>query len=320
MSKIIKIKSTKKNNDEKYYFKDILEEEDRIKISDTRSIYKCKIKYIYEAFNNNEIKLSEDNRMIDNSRIDVLKCNFDMNKCDSIILAEAEFDVSNTVNKLNLDESDESDDSNRSNSFDSDEFEYYSEIINKYLVIDGQHRLTMITKLNNNDPIMDQYISLDIRQCKTKEEFKSYIDSTNNRKNFSSDQLRSFKFPRLRELLTDKYPDCFTTCIRIDESIFKTELFKTNLFEDFNVTPEMIANKLISINDFFKTIEDKSKLSSTRDMTKKSYIRPRTKSEKSNFFLGLDEKCKWMKLLDIEYNEYLNEWNNIYKQNSRSKK
>jgi len=328
MSNIIKIKVRKINEvddtSQKYYLKDLLEVEDKIKISDTRSIYKCKIKYIYEAFSNNEIILSEDNRMIDNSRIDSLKYNFNTNKCDSVILAEAEFDTINKINKSN--ESDildpyDSDKSNISESDNSDEFDDYSEIINKYLVIDGQHRITMITKLNNNDPIMEQYISLDIRKCKTREEFKNYIDSTNDRKNFSSDQLRSFKFPRLRELLTNKYHDCFTIgYIRIDESTFKTELFKTKLFEDFNITSETILDKLISINDFFKTLEDKSKLSTTKNMTKKSYIKDRSISEKMNFFLGLDSKCNWIKLLDIDSNEFLNEWNKIYNQNSRSRK
>ena len=335
MSKKIKIKVTKKNDNvsnisKRYNFKDILEIQDKLKFSDIKTIYKCKIKYIYEAFKNNEIQLSEDNRMIDNFRVNELKDNFDINKCDFIILAELKDNIANTINKLDSsnklsDDSDSSDNSDDS-SDESDESESSDDIVdeleisNKYLIIDGQHRITMITKLDIKDPIMEKYISLDIRQCKTREEFKNYIDSTNDRKNFSSDQLRSFKFPRLRQLLTDKYHDCFTTpYIKIDESTFKTELFKTNLFEDFNITPEIIVDKLISINDFFRTLEDKSKLSTTYNLTRKSYVKERSKSEKMNFFLGLDEKCKWVKLLDIETNEFLNEWLNIFK-NSKSKK
>lgn len=344
MSNKIKIKVTKKNDNvsnisKRYNFKDILEIQDKLKFSDIKTIYKCKIKYIYEAFKTNEIQFSEDNRMIDNSRVNELKDNFDINKCDFIILAELKNNIANTINKLessndsfdelsDISSDDDSDDISDSDNETSDETSDESNDLldvssnsYKYLIIDGQHRITMITKLDIKDPIMEKYVSLDIRQCKTREEFKNYIDSTNDRKNFSSDQLRSFKFPRLRELFTDKYQDCFTTSyIKINETTFKEELFKTNLFEDFNITPEIIVDKLMSINDFFRTIEDKSKLSTTHNLTKKSYVKERSKSEKMNFFLGLDEKCRWIKLLDIETNEFLNEWIKIYNKYSRTKK
>lgn len=115
--------------------------------------------------------------MIDNSRIDELRDNFDINKCDLIILAELKENIANLMDEsVSSDELDESD--------GTDEFYDYSENINKYLIIDGQHRITMITQLSNSDPIMEEYILLDIRQCKTEREFKNYIDSTNNRKIF----------------------------------------------------------------------------------------------------------------------------------------
>ena len=121
-------------------FNDILESGEKINLSKKRIIYKCKIKYIREAYTNNELSLSEHNRMIDNSRMEDLKANFSIDKCDSVILAKC----------INLEQP-------------------------LYQIIDGQHRITMITQLKYDNPIMEEYILLDIRQCDNDEEFKEYI-------------------------------------------------------------------------------------------------------------------------------------------------
>ena len=55
-------------------------------------------------------------------------------------------------------------------------------------------------------------------------------------------------------------------------------------------------------------------------MTKKTYIKHRTKAEQVNFFLGLDTKYHWMKLLDCESTEMKMEWDKIFNQFSKSKK
>ena len=264
----------KESEEETITFNDILESGEQIKLSDKRIIYKCKIKFICEAYTNNELSLSEHNRMIDNSRMEDLKANFSIDKCDSVILAKC----------INLEQP-------------------------LYQIIDGQHRITMITQLEYDNPIMEEYILLDIRQCDNDEEFKEYINSTNNRKNFSSNQLRSFKYPMLKELLLNYFPQAFTAAyIKLDETVFKQELFKTRAFEDFDISPEVIVEQLKCINNFFKVIEDKSKLSTTHNLTKKSYVKHRAKSEQLNFFLGLDVKCQWMKLLDFTPFEFLTEW------------
>ena len=73
--------------------------------------------------------------MIDNSRMEDLKANFSIDKCDSVILAKC----------INLEQP-------------------------LYQIIDGQHRITMITQLENDNPIMEEYILLDIHQCDNDEE------------------------------------------------------------------------------------------------------------------------------------------------------
>ena len=274
----------KESEEENITFNDILESGEKINLSEKRIIYKCKIKYIREAYTNNELSLSEHNRMIDNSRMEDLKANFSIDKCDSVILAKC----------INL---------------DVEQSLYHQGEQSLYQIIDGQHRITMITQLEYDNPIMEEYILLDIRQCDNDEEFKEYINSTNNRKNFSSNQLRTFKYPMLKELLLNYFPQAFTAAyIKLDETVFKQELFKTQAFEDFDISPELIVEQLKCINNFFKVIVDKSKLSTTHNLTKKSYVKHRAKSEQLNFFLGLDVKCQWMKLLDFTPFEFLTEW------------
>ena len=320
-------------DDEEFTFKDVLENEEELKLSNTRSIYKCKIKFIYEAFHKGEISLSEHNRMIDNSRIEELKCNFDINKCDSIILAAClgrqplVVGIGRqplVVGQQPLVESDALYNGHATSDALCNGYVMVMQwACNGHAIIDGQHRVTMITQLDTNDPIMEACILLDVRKCKDDEEFKEYINSTNNRKNFSCNQLRSFKYPILKDILIGKFlPHGIFTLpyVKLEESLFKSELFKSRLFEDFEITPVLIVDKLIIINDFFKKIEDKSKLSTTCNMTKKTYIKHRTKAEQVNFFLGLDTKYHWMKLLDCESTEMKMEWDKIFNQFSKSKK
>lgn len=265
-------------------FKNYLEKDNSKQIYDNgnRIIYKCLIKHIILALNNDEIIFSENNRMVDNNRLKEF-INFESLKCDPIILGER------------LDKN------------------------SKFDIIDGQHRLTFLKNINllqlsdsYVDKILNNYIPLDVRICRDENDFKKYIDSTNNRKNFSSDQLRIFKYPILRDLLNKEFKmNIFTIpLIKINEDYFKTQLFKTKYFEDFNNTSEMICEKIKKINIFFKNMTDLSKLSPDRDISKKSYIKTYEKAKKTNIFLAFnkEENFYWMILLD--YNE--ENWNNTW--------
>jgi len=247
-----------------------------------RIIYKCLIKTLIEALDDDEIIFSENNRMVDEDRLKNFR-NFESIKCDPIILGER------------LDKN------------------------SKYDIIDGQHRITFLKnldKLSESDKnrIMKEYIPLDIRVCYDESDFKSYIDSTNNRKIFSSDQLRSFKYPILRDLLNKEFKtDIFTiSYIKINEELFKSAIFKTKYFENFNNTAEIIANKIKAINLFFKQLNDKSKLSPDRDISKKSYIKEYEKAKKMNLFLGMDQKLNWFILLDYEEEDWTNIWSILF--------
>ena len=169
--------------------------------------------------------------------------------------------------------------------------------------------------------IMNSYIPLDIRICYDENDFKKYIDSTNNRKNFSSDQLRIFKCPLLISLLNKEFKyNLFTApYIKLNEAELKTQLFKTKFFEDFNNTPEVIFSKIMNINTFFRNIPEKNKLSLDKDMTKKSYVKERDMSEKLNMFIGLDKKLSWIILLDFEVSQWNEIWNKLF-QNKRKNK
>ena len=273
-------------------FKDYLELDETKQIygEGKRIIYKCLIKYLIEAIKLNEITFSENNRMVDPVRLETFK-DFDKNKCDPIILAERP---------------------DKNSIFD---------------IIDGQHRLTYLMNFDllpyeDKNKIMSDYIPVDVRLCESEDKFKEFIDSTNNRKNFSSDQLRVYKYPLLRELLQKEFKKNLFTApyIKVEEDFFKTKLFKTSFFEDFNNTPDLILNKIKKINIFFSNLDDKSKLSTERNMTKKTYLRDRDRAEKLNIFLGLDKKLKWMDLLDINESDWNDKWNSFFIKKIKIKK
>lgn len=287
-------KSSESSSDEELEdssFKDYLELDETKQIyGDKRTIYKCSPKYLVEAIKSDEINFPESNRMVDQSRLETFK-DFDKNKCDPIILAER-------LDKNSI--------------FD---------------IIDGQHRLTYLKNLDllsyeDKNKIMSDYIPVDVRLCYSEDDFKEFIDSTNNRKNFSSDQLRVYKYPLLRELLQKEFKKNLFTApyIKIEEDFFKIKLFKTFFFEDFNNTPDFILNKIKKINIFFSNLDDKSKLSTERNMTKKTYLRDRDRAEKLNMFLGLDKKLKWMDLLDINESEWNDKWNSFFIKKIKIKK
>jgi hypothetical protein len=196
-------------------FKDYLELDETKQIySEKRIMYKCSPKYIIEGIKSNQINFPENNRMVDQSRLETFK-DFDKNKCDPIILAERP---------------------DKNSIFD---------------IIDGQHRLTYLMNLDllpyeDKNKIMSDYIPVDVRLCESEDKFKEFIDSTNNRKNFSSDQLRVYKYPLLRELLQKEFKKNLFTApyIKVDEEFFKIKLFKTSFFDDFNNTPDLILNKI----------------------------------------------------------------------------
>lgn len=264
--------------------KDFLKRADKIVFSESRIVYKCKISYLVEALDKDEILLSENNRIVDNSRLETFE-NFDLNKCDPIILAKR---------------------------VDKD---------SKYEIIDGQHRMSFFKNLKQSF-ITDNYIPVDVRICFNENDFKEYIDSANNRKNFTSDQLRSNKFPILRDLLNKEFKNNLFTApyIKINEEELKSQIFKTKFFEDFNNIPEVIFIKIMKINTFFKNIPEKNKLSLDKDMTKKSYIKERDMAEKLNMFISLDKKLTWTLLLDLEESQWNDFWNELYQNRRKTKK
>jgi len=279
------------NLNNKIKFKDYLSKDLTKQVYDNgnRIIYKCMIKHIIEALNDNEIVFSENNRMVDNDRLKTF-FNFESIKCDPIILGER-------IDKNS-----------------------------KYDIIDGQHRMIYLKNLLLSDnyqknKILNEYIPLDIRVCYDESDFKKYVDSSNNRKNFSSDQLRIFKYPILRDLLNEEcsYELFSASYIKINEEEFKNSLFKTKLFEDFNNTPEIIFNKIKKVNLFFKNMEDKSKLCPDRDLTKRSYAKEKNTAEKFNMYIGFDNKLRWITLLDDDESEWSDKWN-IFFDNKKRKK
>jgi len=103
----------------------------------------------------------------------------------------------------------------------------------------------------------------------------------------------------------------------MNEETFKAELFKTKFFDNSENNAQIICEKINKINIFFEIYQDKSKLVPGRDMTKKTNLKILKKAESINFYLSLDEKIRWIKLLDLDENEWNNIWNNYFSKKNK---
>lgn len=238
-----------------------------------RLITKCPLYLIKEAFNNQEIDNSDFNRFIDFKYVDKIKESFNPIFSDPIILAKR------------CDKND------------------------KYEIIDGQHRMLFIIQTNDNN-ILKSDIPLDIRLCNNDEEFKKFINITNNRKNFDSSCIRRFKTELLLIQLNKEFNKKFFGKNRpfIVEEIFKTYLYNTKFFNDIQVSEFDIINKIKKINLHIKNfIQDKinnnptllKKYGITKNMIDKCFA--------NNIFLGINKKLEWISLLDCDETE----WNKL---------
>ncbi len=274
------------DNDEPAKLRDYLDRDESKQVYNRgkRVLYKSLSKYLVEAYENKEIVYSIHNRTVDPRRIEAFY-SFETHMCDPIILG-----------------------------FLND----------KYYIIDGQHRLFFLRELKNkNNPILncilDEFIPVDVRICDSEADIQKFIEATNNRKNFSSKELRIFKYSVIVDILNKEFKcNIFTIpTIKVVEDLFKVALFQTKFFENANNNADTICNKIKRINTFIKDQPDKSKLSPEKNMTKKSYIKDRDKAEKQRFYLGLDIQQRWTMLLDLEESEWANRWNSFFRAKTR---
>jgi Leucine-rich repeat (LRR) protein len=52
-------------------------------------------------------------------------------------------------------------------------------------------------------------------------------------------------------------------------------------------------------------------------MTKKTNLKYLKKAESASFYLSLDEKLRWIKLLDFNENEWTNIWNSFFSKRNK---
>jgi hypothetical protein len=266
------------NYDEPFFLKRYLSNNSNKQIygNENRIIYQCAISEILTALEIGEIIYNND-KIIDHEIFKTFY-RFDITSFDPIILA------------LRMDK----------NSI--------------YEVIDGLHRLMYLKSLSANNNLLMSLIPVDVRVCYDESDFKKYIDANNNRRLYTSDQLKKYKYPVIIELLNTEYNNEFFTMsyVKINKDLFKEKIFGLSYFNNFNNSAENIFQKIKEINMFLKNISNKARLSIDRDMSKKSYSKEYEKGRKMNFYLGFDQKLNWLKLM--EYDEYQWEctWNSFF--------
>ncbi len=173
---------------------------DTFEISNHRFITKIRCKYILWAIEHHIILYNDDNRLINESRLNKFN-NFDIYESDPIILGKY--------------------------------YDYEKELY-VYDIIDGQHRLEYLKK--NELLYNDIDILVDIRVYKNKEDFYKILDIINNRLNFDHKQLRQFKYNEFKNYIETYYKKKIKRSIfgvqrpYVNEEKFKQKLFQTKFF------------------------------------------------------------------------------------------
>jgi hypothetical protein len=182
-----------------------------------------------------------------------------------------------------------------------------------YEVFDGMHRLMYLKTLDTDNPLLLSLIPVDVRICYDESDCKKYTDANNNRRLYTDEKLKIYKYSCLAKLLNSEYNNEFfkMSYVKINEDLFKKELFNLSYF---NHSVKHIFEKIKEINLFLKNISmtNKSKLSIDRDISKKSYLKDYKKGVKMNFYLGFDQKLNWLKLLEYYECDWETIWNSFF--------
>ncbi len=280
---INEIKEEKEVKEEKEENVEIIEEEienafenqlsviDKFEVNNNhRFITKMRLKYILWAIEHNIILYNDDNRLINEERINNFN-DFNVFESDPIILGKY--------------------------------YDYHQELY-VYDIIDGQHRLEYLKK--NELKYNDIDILLDIRVYKSKDDFYKILDIINNRLNFDHKQLRQFKYNEFKNYIETYYKKKIKKSIfgiqrpYVNEEKFKQKLFQTKFFNNIENKDIDIFEKFININQFLsKIIVNENKIKN--DL--------KNKFDKLECYISIDKDYIGIELFDIHQEKYVEYWN-----------
>jgi len=201
-------------------------------------------------------------------------------------------------------------------------------------IADGQHRFHCITELMKEGRGKFA-VRVDLVKLNTFDELKAYVNTINNRYNFSSEQIdqkrmetiiddlnSDFGIPKRNNVVgllaeTEGDRKRGVNRPRINKNVFRTELSKTAIYQDRSIGTTAIVIKCGDINKF---------------LLEKPYglwcydTFPNPKEKKQNFYeqaeragcvLGISQKLLWMKLLDEPKANWDKVWYSSFKKNHR---
>ena len=131
----------------------------------------------------------------------------------------------------------------------------YRNDLNNFQIIDGQHRLTLLIKMDNLNKFNNSKILVKIINIKNDIEFKSYLNALNNNKNFEYGQLHKYKMDVIIAELEKKFGSKLVRGKNrpsLNCQKFRELLINTNDYLNFNMKPIDIINKLVNINLFLE--------------------------------------------------------------------
>jgi hypothetical protein len=206
-------------SDEEYNCKSLFKDLEifkKMKYSDNKYLYIIPISYFLSMFD--KIENFTENRSININRIKNLE-NMDFERCDPIILAHCENDITFDKNKL--------------------------------YIIDGQHRCYYIFNKGKGTFRGDEEIIIILYKINNKDDFIDIFEKTNNRMNFKVSQHNKFRLDAIKDGLIKNFnKDIFgKNRPKIDWNKFSTKLVNTSIYKEYETDADLILDKLIKLNE-----------------------------------------------------------------------
>jgi hypothetical protein len=204
--------------------------------------------------------------------------------------------------------------------------------LNKYIIIDGQHRIKCLEKIYNEfgNKLDDFKLRCDIYKFKDLESARLLYNIINNNKKVELyyGDINSYIIPEIQRFIKNKWGIyCKETnnpknlninldklCKKIELSSIIEKIYENNKDKTIDQLKDLIINRILKLNDFYSKQSDSKLKEWGLEIFKYKNI-----LHENNFYLGLYRNYEWIDKLDynqdIEPFENLNHSSNKIKRN-----
>lgn len=209
----------------------------------------------------------------------------------------------------------------------------YTNCVDKYIIIDGQHRIKCLEKIYNElgDKLEDIKLRCDIYHFKDIESARILYNIINNNKKVEIyyGNINSYILPEIQRFLKTKWGIyCKETnnpknlninldklCKKIEYSCIIDKIYENNKDKTIEQIKDLIINRILKLNDFYSKQSDCKLIDWGLEISKYKNI---LQGNENNFYLGLYRNYEWIdKLIYNSDNDTLNNLEHLVNKKKR---